>query len=80
VKCRSGETTGRERKRRQEGVVSLARFTRVCPARVKEEGGRCQLSFKAREYINTHTETATMVMLASYESSDRCAGVVTFYV
>ena len=67
-----------ERKRRQGGVVSLARFTRVCPARGrKEEGGRCQLSCKVREYVNTHTETATMFMLASYESSKHCAGVVT---
>jgi len=39
VKWRSGETTGRERKRRQGGVVSLARFTRVCPARGREEEG-----------------------------------------
>jgi len=67
-----------ERKRRQGGVVSLARFTRVCPARGREEeGGRCQLSCKVREDVNTHTETAIMVMLASYESSQHCAGVVT---
>ena len=66
-----------ERKRRQGGVVLLARFTRVCPARGREEGGRCQLSCKVRKYVITHTETAIMVMLASYESSQHCAGVVT---
>ena len=69
---------GEEKLRTKGGVVSLARFTRVCPARGREEeGGRCELSFKVREYVNTHTETATMVMLASYESNHRCAGVVT---
>jgi len=42
---------------------------------IKGGGGRWQLSCKVREYVNTHTETVTMVMLASYESSHRCAGV-----
>ena len=36
-----------------------------------------KLSCKVREYVNIHTETAIMVMLASYESSQHCAGVVT---
>ena len=40
-------------------------------------GGRCQLSCKVREYANTHTETVSMVMLASYESSHCCAGAMS---
>ena len=43
----------------------------------REEGRRCQLSCKVRELVCTHTQTATVVMLASYESSNHCAGVVT---
>ena len=57
---------GRERERGQRGVVSRARLSRVCPARLREEGGRCQLSCKLRELL-IPVEVAIMVMLASCE-------------
>jgi len=55
-----------ERGRGQGGssLVSRARLSRVCPARLREEGGRCQLSCKLRELL-IPVEVATMVMLAS---------------
>ena len=80
MKWGSGETTGlgpgRERKRRQRGV-DIVQIHESLPRESKGGGGRCQLSCEVREYVNTHTETVTMVMLASYESSHCCAGVVT---
>ena len=39
----------------------------------REEGRRCQLSCKVRELVCTHTETATVVKLANYESINHCA-------
>ena len=56
---------GREGEGR-EGVLSRARLSRVCPARLREEGGRCQLSCKLRELL-IPVEVAIMVMLASCE-------------
>jgi len=45
-----GRKSGRARKTgRQGGVVTQARLSRVCPERLMEEGGRCQLSCKLRE-------------------------------
>ena len=35
----------------QGGIVSRARLSRVCPSRLMEEGGRCQLSCKLREVL-----------------------------
>jgi len=64
-----GRKRGRERKARQGGVVSLARLERVCPARIREEGGKYQLFCCCR--------IATIVMLASYESCQHCAVVLT---
>jgi len=57
-----GRRRGRERKKRKEGgAASLVGQTQ----RLKEEGGRCQLSCKVRELL-IPAEIATMVMLASY--------------
>ena len=50
---------------RQETVVSRARLSKL--PRETKRGGRCQLSCKVRESVNTHTEIAIMVMLASYD-------------
>jgi len=47
-----GEREGeRGKEGRQGGVVSRARLSRVCPSRLMEEGGRCQLSCKLREVL-----------------------------
>jgi len=61
VKEREGEES------RKAGRSSLIR-ERVCPARLMEDEGRCQLSCKLRE-LYTHTMVATMVTPGSYESS-----------
>ena len=62
------EREGDAKKEGMEEWSSRARFSRVGPARVTEEGGRCQLSCKLRE-LYTHTMVATMVTPDSYESS-----------
>ena len=68
----------KEGEEKKAGRSSLAgQIHESLPRESKGGGGRCQLSCKVREYVNTHTETVTMVMLASYESSHCCAGVVT---
>jgi len=46
-----GRKSGRVRKEGRQGVVTRARLSRVCPARVMEEGGRCQLPCKLRELL-----------------------------
>ena len=71
---------GDNRARAREGEEkkagrSIVQIHGSLPFESKGGGGRCQLSCKVREYVNT--ETVTMVMLASYESSHCCAGVVT---
>jgi len=61
-----GRRRGRERKRRKAGRSGLVGQTqRVWPTRLKEEGGRCQLSCKVRELL-IPAGIAAMVMLASY--------------
>ena len=61
-----GERKGGTRKEgRQGGAVSSARLSRVWPTRLREEGGRFQLSCRVRELL-IPAEIATMVMLASY--------------
>ena len=68
----------REGEEKKAGRSSLAgQINESLPRESKGGGRRCQLSCKVREYVNTHTETTTIVVLASYESSHRCAGVVT---
>jgi len=42
---------GRGKEGRQGGVVLRAVLSRVCPARVREEGGRCQHSWKLRKLL-----------------------------
>ena len=59
----------REGEEKKAGRSSLAGQIHESLPRERKRGGR--------EYVNTHTETAIMVMLASYESSQHCAGVVT---
>jgi len=47
-----GEICGRAKKEgRQGGIVSLERLSGVCPARLREEGGSCQLCCKLRELL-----------------------------
>jgi len=46
-----GRKSGRARKEGRQEVVSLARLERVYPARLREEGGRYQLSCKLRELL-----------------------------
>ena len=49
---RKGRNRGRARKEGRQGeVVSLARLSKVCSARLREEIGRCQLSCKLRELL-----------------------------
>ena len=66
----------REGEEKKAGRSLAGQINESLPGEIKG-GGRCQLSCKVREYVNTHTETTTIVVLASYESSHRCAGVVT---
>ena len=76
MKWENGEKE-RERKRRKAGrsIRSLAGQTlESLPHETK--GGGCQTSCKLRELLTPTTEIATMVMLASYESSQHCIGVV----
>ena len=66
------EREGEETVGRQGGVVvSLAILSRFCPARLREGDVISSVS------LGTHTEVATMVMLASYERSQHCAGILT---
>ena len=76
-----GRRRGRARKEgRQGGVVTRARLSRVCPARLMEEGGSYQRSCKLRVGSCLHPyKVATIVTLASYDSSQHCAGVVTCF-
>ena len=77
VKWRSLWGDNREGEEKKAGRSSLAGPIHKSLPRERKGGGRCQLSCKVREYVNTHTEAAIMVMLASHESSQHCEGVVT---
>jgi len=44
---------GKGKEGRQGGAVSWARLSIVWPTRLREEGGRCQLSCKVRELLIT---------------------------
>ena len=72
-----GRKRGRERReRRQGGVVSRARLSSL--SRETKEAGWREMSTlqKALGVVNTHTEIATMIMLASMRTG-YFAGVVT---
>ena len=60
-------------------LESLHRETKgegVLPARLGEKRG--SLASETHYKLHTHAETDTMVMLASYESSQHCAVVVPY--
>jgi len=57
-----GKEGVRGKKKGREGVVSQARLE--SDRRLREEGGRCQLSSKLRElFIPVQTQIATMVSI-----------------
>jgi len=47
VKWENGKKEDKER----QGEVTRARLERVCPAKLMEEGGRCQLFCKLKELL-----------------------------
>ena len=69
-KEREGEE-GRKAGRSSQGGKTLKSLPR------ETNGGAREGDVICPESLGAHTEVATMVTLASYESSQHCAGVVT---
>jgi len=46
-----GRKRGRGKEGRQGGIISRTRLSEVCPARLREEGERWQLTCKLRELL-----------------------------